>query len=95
MANLTDVLIAYDVTDDARRARLAALLSRVGLRAQDSVFRCQVRSDEMHALTSQLQQLVDEAEDRLMIVQLCANCVCGVVHVGERPTSLEQAMWVI
>ena len=56
-------VIAYDVSEDARRARLAALLQMHGDRIQFSVFLCRLDDGE-------LDELIDAAE---RIIKLASN----------------------
>ena len=39
------VIVAYDVKEDNRRARIAAVLSAYGFRLQKSVFECQLDAE--------------------------------------------------
>lgn len=63
-------VIAYDVTDDRRRTRLAKQLEAVGDRVQYSVFLLQVRPAKLVRLTSALEGLMDRDEDSILICDL-------------------------
>ena len=67
-------VIAYDVTDDRRRARVSTLLEDYGLRVNYSVFECELDGKEFAQLQEQLARLIDDREDRVVFYRLCAGC---------------------
>lgn len=52
--NRTYVVIAYDIPDDRRRARLARFLEGYGERVQKSVFECDLQPTEYERLVAEL-----------------------------------------
>jgi len=55
MKNVSDYAVAYDITDDKEREKIARLLKNYGFRVQKSVFECRLtRKDK--------QRLIDELE---------------------------------
>jgi CRISPR-associated protein Cas2 len=95
MAGLTTLLVAYDVADDSRRARVAAALSRVGLRFQYSLFMCQVEGSRTEEFMAKISALIDAEVDRLFMLPLCATCGESAVAIGSCTRELEDVMWVI
>lgn len=79
------VVVAYDVADDARRARVATLLEDHGVRVQFSVFECLLRPREMQVLGARLRQVIDPSTDRVSLYALCRRCDDGVRRVGVPP----------
>ncbi len=93
--------ICYDITDDRRRARVAAILKDFGRRVQRSVFEADLSQDRFDTLVRRLRRLIRPEEDSIRLYRLCESCrakivvVCGpppykkpdVLVVGRRPTS--------
>lgn len=50
-------VICYDIADDRRRARIATVLERAGVRVQESVFEVRASSDGLEALLARLDRL--------------------------------------
>lgn len=67
-------VIAYDVTDDGRRNKIARYLEGWGRRVQKSVFECELSTEELREVLERLQELLDLSEDRCHIYRLCAKC---------------------
>ena len=63
-------LLAYDVTDDRRRTRLAKLLERYGDRVQYSVFVVQIRPAKMVRLLETIYVTIDTRRDSVLICDL-------------------------
>lgn len=63
-------LIAYDIVDDRRRARVAKCLERHGDRVQYSVFVVDAAPARLIRLTVELRRLVDERVDSLLLCDL-------------------------
>ncbi len=70
-------LIAYDVSDDKRRVRVAKCLQGYGERIQYSVFRAYLGVRAMARLRWELSGKMDP-QDGLLIVPLCARCQARV-----------------
>ena len=68
-------VIAYDVSDDRRRARVARFLEGWGRRVQKSLFECDLDRDELEAVIRRLNELLDLREDRCHLYRLCGECV--------------------
>lgn len=89
-------VIAYDVTDDRRRARLAALLQAHGDRIQKSVFVLTVEEDTLREVASRAAATLDLGEDSVYVFRQCRTCWSAVELVGQAfPPSQELffAVW--
>jgi CRISPR-associated protein Cas2 len=62
-------LVAYDVSVDLRRGRIAKTLERFGDRVQYSVFVVDVRPAKLVRLRTELEQLM-KADDSILIADL-------------------------
>ena len=71
-------LIAYDVSDDGRRARIAKKLESYGDRVQYSVFIVDARPAKMLRLRVELIDMIEEATDSLLF------CSLGTLRESER-----------
>jgi CRISPR-associated protein Cas2 len=77
------VVIAYDVTDDRQRDRLARVLLGHGQRVQKSVFEVpQLPFSAFLRLRSLAEELIDPATDSLRYYRLCLRCSRRVDHHG-------------
>lgn len=74
------VVVAYDVVDDRKRARVAKALSDYGRRVQKSVFECQVDDRQFFKMRERMEKEVDPEEDSVRYYILCSKCA-GNVHV--------------
>ena len=63
-------LIAYDVSDDRRRVKVANLLSAHGDRVQFSVFILDCRPAKLIRIRTQLAKLIKADEDSVLICDL-------------------------
>ena len=73
MAILT-IIAAYDVREDARRARLAAMLQSYGDRIQKSVFLLRVEPESLEVLNVRAAGIIDTAVDSLYFMRQCGTC---------------------
>ncbi|MFT4124893.1 MAG: CRISPR-associated endonuclease Cas2 [Gordonia sp. (in: high G+C Gram-positive bacteria)] len=87
------VLVAYDITQDRRRARLAALLQSWGDRIQYSVFICTIADDALPTLEAEVTKMIDVDEDSVFIVRQCKTCWAGLVTIGQGEPPHEDLLW--
>lgn len=90
------VIAAYDVSEDDRRAQLAALLQSIGDRVQKSVFVLTVDEERLAAFRARAIDIIDVDTDSLYLFRQCAACwdVMGCVGQAEPPSPvLYWAAW--
>ncbi|CAN5667925.1 CRISPR-associated endonuclease Cas2 [soil metagenome] len=68
MARSTYV-VAYDIADDKRRAKVYRAMLGFGDWAQYSVFFCDLSSQELVRLRWRIRELINEAEDQVIVVE--------------------------
>jgi CRISPR-associated protein Cas2 len=69
------VVAAYDVSEDSRRSRVAAMLQMHGDRVQKSVFVLSIDADDLAALRSSVWHgVLDLDEDSFYVFHQCADC---------------------
>lgn len=63
-------LIAYDITDDRRRTRLAKLISEYGDRVQYSVFVVDATPGQLVRMRARISQVINHSVDSLLLCDL-------------------------
>lgn len=63
-------IIAYDVTDERRLARLRTFLKNYSTGGQKSVYECFLTYEELKFITSKLKRLINSYEDRVHIFRV-------------------------
>lgn len=76
-------VVAYDISDDARRTRLSKELENWGQRAQYSVFECDLDAQRAEMMVERLRELT-LAEDQLRVYRVCEACARESVSVRGR-----------
>lgn len=88
------VVIAYDVSEDSRRARLAALLQQHGDRIQFSVFLCRLDDDELAGLVNDAERIVNVHTDSLYVLRQCPTCWEAMACRGQSRPSGRTLFWL-
>ena len=68
-------IVAYDISSNRRRTRVAKALQSWGYRIQESVFQLRLDAAGLNAMRARLAALINEAEDVVHIYPLCSTCV--------------------
>jgi len=76
------VVVAYDISNDRRRARLAKRLIDFLPRVQMSVFEGEIPDRRFHALQEAIEAIIDPTHDRVRIYRLCARCSGAATNLG-------------
>ena len=76
-------VLAYDMTSDKRRARIAKLMEAIGERVQGSVFEAYLTHPELEKLLRRVGKVVDGKEDSLRIYTLCEACRPKTTMIGQ------------
>lgn len=76
-------VVAYDIEQDRRRARVMNALKDFGLRVQYSVFECELNPTRLAQLRERLESLIDARRDRLHIYRLCDTCFYRSESLGK------------
>ena len=67
-------IVAYDISSNRRRTRVAKALQSWGYRIQESVFQLRLDAAGLNAMRARLAALINEAEDVVHIYPLCSTC---------------------
>lgn len=67
-------MIAYDISDDRARIKVAKLLEKYIDRVQKSVFEGNMRDADIEVLKGLLAVMIDPQTDSIRIYKLCSEC---------------------
>jgi CRISPR-associated protein Cas2 len=71
---VTAGVLAYDIADDRRRARVYRLLQEYGLPVQESVFWLELAPSRWAELEQRLRAITDGSRDDVRVWTVCASC---------------------
>jgi CRISPR-associated protein Cas2 len=75
-------LVAYDISDQKRLARVARVCEDFGVRVQYSVFECRLDEAEFTEFWLQLLSKIDEDEDRIVAYKIDARSAKETMTAG-------------
>jgi CRISPR-associated protein Cas2 len=78
-------IVAYDISDDRRRAKVHHVLQGFGKWTQYSLFECFLTRRELLLLQVKLHDCLSETQDSVRLYPLCATCISHVHAVGGSP----------
>lgn len=88
-------VVAYDITDDKRRQKVADLLEGYGKRVQYSVFECVLNQVKYDELRSKLKKKVNLFEDSVRFYPLSRQNLSYVEIWGRQPITTLQGSIVV
>lgn len=68
------IVLAYDIPDDRRRARLFKTLKRFGSPVQESVFEFHLNQSEILHLKRAVREVINDGQDQVRYYFLCPTC---------------------
>lgn len=74
MAGADFYVLAYDIADDRRRARIAKLMEGHGERVQGSVFEAYLDPSALEGLLRRAGKIMKKEQDSLRVYFVCAAC---------------------
>ena len=89
------VVVAYDISEDRRRARAAATLQQWGDRIQRSLFLCTIEPDTLTELRGHLTEIIDVDTDSVYMFRQCAACWETVEVIGQATVEDEPLYWSV
>ena len=75
-------LVAYDIADHKRLARVARVCEDFGVRVQYSIFECRLEEPDFDDFWLQLLEIINEQEDRLVAYKIDARCAKETLTAG-------------
>jgi CRISPR-associated protein Cas2 len=75
------VVVAYDISDDARRLRVSRYCEGFGQRVQYSVFECELEDKHLERLVRGLRALAEEG-DSIRVYRWASRRTAAVMIIG-------------
>ena len=75
-------VVAYDITTDRRRNKMAKLLADYGHRVNYSVFECEVAVARFQELLQKVGVIINKKKDQVLFYPLCRSCKAKAVRIG-------------
>jgi CRISPR-associated protein Cas2 len=88
-------VIAYDISDDHRRARVAATLQAYGDRIQRSVFVCMLEAPALAEVRSRAAEIINPLTDSVYVFRQCAACWEAVGIHGQATVDDQPLYWAV
>jgi len=88
------IVLAYDISDDRKRDRLANLLEDYGQRVQYSVFECRLDEMTFDKLLGELKPFAD-GNDSIRIYQVCETCLKKMLCLGRAELTGEPGFFLV
>ncbi|KPL73723.1 hypothetical protein ADN00_14220 [Ornatilinea apprima] len=80
-------VIAYDIADNKRRAKIAREMEALGARVQGSVFEAWLTPAELKKLTTRAAKVLKADEDSLRYYVICEACRAKIQTQGKAKTT--------
>ena len=87
-------VVAYDVADPKRLAKVASICEDYGVRVQYSIFECRLDQETFNDLWLEILEVIDEDEDRVVAYKIDARCAKETETAGTMVCS-EKAVWYL
>jgi CRISPR-associated protein Cas2 len=88
------VLVAYDISRDDNRARVAAYLQAWGERLQRSVFVCAVAPDDIDEMRERLTAMIDLGTDAVHVLPTCGSCWDRLIAIDQADGEPDKPYWM-
>ena len=88
-------VVAYDITDHKRLARVAKVCEDYGVRVQYSVFECRLDEDEFTDFWLKLLEEIDDDEDRMVAYKIDARCAKETLTAGTMVCSEKAVCYLV
>jgi CRISPR-associated protein Cas2 len=89
------MVVAYDISNDNTRSRVAALISSWGDRIQKSVYQSLLESHELTELLERIDQLINHNHDTVHVFPICSNCSNSVRFIGQAKPPSDDPYWIL
>jgi len=88
-------VITYDISDDHRRSRVAAILQAYGDGIQRSVFICTLEADLLTEVRTRVADIINPGTDSVYVFRQCAACWEQVGIHGQACAISEPLYWAV
>lgn len=88
-------LVAYDITDHKRLARVARVCEDYGVRVQYSLFECRLEESDFEDLWLKLLDEIDEQQDRIVAYKIDAKSAKETLTAGTMVCSEKVVCYIV
>lgn len=89
------VAVAYDISGNKRRTRLAKLLSRHGERVQKSIFEMDLEEKELTRLVRRIEGLIDLETDSVRVYRIPPAAYLESLWIGQKVEVREKKYYLL
>ena len=86
------IVIAYDISDNLRRSRIARLLEKIGSRVNYSVFECIVTDNQYFKVQHEIEKIINKKEDAVVYYPICVNCYSKTIYQPKQRKKFEKVL---
>ena len=79
-AKKTFCVVAYDIKEDRKRARVSKILEKYGIRVNFSVFECMFTDIQLLQVQEKIKKILDKRSDTVIYYPICVNCYTKVIY---------------
>lgn len=87
-------VVAYDISSDRRRNKLADMLENFGHRIQFSIFECDLDEQRAEILLDELRKFSID-DDQIRVYILCQSCLNRSAVISGPDFSVDQGFYLI
>jgi CRISPR-associated protein Cas2 len=89
-------LVAYDISDDQRRTKVAKILEDFGDRVQYSVFELELEQpSQLNEMRARLENVIDPQGDSVRIYFLCQGCRAKIAIIGHGTVYEDPEVYIV
>ncbi len=88
-------LLAYDIANPKRLAKIAKAMEAIGERVQDSVFEAYLDAAELGRLLKKVEKIINLKEDSLRVYLLCGACREKVRCLGQGKVTPQPGVMIV
>lgn len=89
------IVVAYDISDDRRLAKVAKVCEDYGTRVQYSVFECHLNEWQFNNLWTRILEIIDEKQDRVVAYKIDAKSAKQTVTAGTMVCSQQSICYLV
>ena len=79
-AKKTFCVVAYDIKEDRKRARVSKILEKYGIRVNFSVFECMFTYIQLLQVQEKIKKILDKRSDTVIYYPICVNCYTKIIY---------------
>ncbi len=89
------IVVCYDIPSNKRRDKVAQTLEGFGYRVQESVFECEVNTEQFGKMKQKIMKRIETKEDSVRYYNLCANCLTKIEIAGLGEVKRDERFYVV